>query len=223
MRTLEEQGYSSVSFDNRGSGTTVYSDPFTLSDMVADVAALFDYFAIDSGHMFGISMGGVIAQHFAAQNLGRVSSLGLVSTTCRDKFLLLDDAPWPSDLAAIVEKMRPYFSESFFTRNKLLIDAMCKQILKHIGSGGFAKGAAAQRAAIRTYDTSAQLVSLSCPVGIFHGELDQIILPAVVEEFKRLMPQATVHLYSGVGHLLLAECPKLLYEDYLMFLRDISN
>lgn len=223
MRVLQENGFSSMTLDNRGAGDTEYAGGFTLQDMVEDILEGMAALNIERAHFLGISMGGVLIQHVAARAPDMVRSLALVSTTCRDHYLNLDEKPWGNDLKSVHDKMRPYFSESYYARNKVLIDAMCKQILKDSGNGKFSQRASDQRNAIDSYDTTKFLREINCPVKIFHGAKDEIISVEVVDDFLQFIPHAEASIYEGVGHLLLAECPKDLYNDYLDFLRNIGN
>lgn len=62
-----------LTFDNRGVGETmVPTEPFTIADMAADTVALMDALGIDSAHIFGVSMGGLIAQTLALDYSDRV-------------------------------------------------------------------------------------------------------------------------------------------------------
>src|SRR5438445_6704086 len=57
---------------NRGTGwSEPVSDPFSLSDMVADAIAVLDAEGLARAHVFGLSMGGMIAQHLAIEQPAR--------------------------------------------------------------------------------------------------------------------------------------------------------
>jgi pimeloyl-ACP methyl ester carboxylesterase len=49
--------------------------PYTLSDMAADVVGLLDFLKIDRAHIFGVSLGGMIAQVMTIEHPTRVSTL----------------------------------------------------------------------------------------------------------------------------------------------------
>ena len=61
-----ERDFETIVFDNRGMGDSGRAElPFTIADMAADTAALLDALEIESAHVVGISMGGMIAQELA--------------------------------------------------------------------------------------------------------------------------------------------------------------
>ena len=81
-----------ISFDNRGAGR---SDkpivPFTLEQMAEDAISVLDAAGIETAHVVGASMGGVISQIVAVKHPHRVRSLTLVCTACRNH-------PWRQEL-----------------------------------------------------------------------------------------------------------------------------
>ena len=90
---LAERGFRVVRFDNRdiGRSTKIESAgvpkwidmllgrrsaaPYLLGDMAADTTGLMDYLGIESAHVVGASMGGMIAQTLAIESPERVRSL----------------------------------------------------------------------------------------------------------------------------------------------------
>jgi 3-oxoadipate enol-lactonase len=81
-----------ISFDNRGAGRSDKpTEPFTLEQMADDALAVLDAAGIETAHVVGASMGGVISQIVAVKYPHRVRSLTLVCTACRNH-------PWRQEL-----------------------------------------------------------------------------------------------------------------------------
>jgi 3-oxoadipate enol-lactonase len=81
-----------ISFDNRGAGRSDKpTEPFTLEQMADDALAVLDAAGIETAHVVGASMGGVISQIVAVKFPNRVRSLTLVCTACRNH-------PWRQEL-----------------------------------------------------------------------------------------------------------------------------
>jgi 3-oxoadipate enol-lactonase len=73
--------YHTIALDNRGVGRSdLPPGPYPIGLMASDAAAVLDAAEIESAHVFGISMGGMIAQEFALQYPKRVRSLILGCT-----------------------------------------------------------------------------------------------------------------------------------------------
>src|SRR5436309_8557807 len=80
LKALEPQ-YRLLRVCNRGTGWSDHvTDPFTVADMVADALAVLDAEGIDRAHVFGLSMGGMIAQQLALTHPERVDHLVLCAT-----------------------------------------------------------------------------------------------------------------------------------------------
>jgi len=70
-----------ISFDNRCVGRSDQpQEPFTIADMADDTAALLDALDVESAHVFGVSLGGMVAQELVLRHPQRVRRLVLACT-----------------------------------------------------------------------------------------------------------------------------------------------
>jgi pimeloyl-ACP methyl ester carboxylesterase len=105
-RTLADQGFRVIRFDNRDVGESEVLDrlgtpdlrevllrralglrlhpPYTLDDMADDTAGLLDALDIRAAHVVGMSLGGMIAQCLALRHPERVQSLGILMSAPGD-------------------------------------------------------------------------------------------------------------------------------------------
>ena len=85
--------YRVVAFDNRGTGQSDKPDiPYTMEMMAGDIAGLLDSISIDAAHVYGVSMGGAIAQHFALGYPEKAISLILGCAMCGGAHSITPDA-----------------------------------------------------------------------------------------------------------------------------------
>ena len=84
IRPVLSQHFRTIAFDNRGVGLSdVPPGPYSITTMASDAAAVLDAAGVARAHVFGISMGGMIAQEFALQYPERTRSLILGCTAAR--------------------------------------------------------------------------------------------------------------------------------------------
>lgn len=218
---LVKQGIRCLLFDNRGAGDTKNDPGFTLDDIAGDIIYLWDQLGIDHAVVMGLSMGGLVSQILAHKVPDRVRALILVSTGSSESSLAAAAfTPWGKTEESVYHKLQAYFTESFLHRNKLLVQAMAKQILQGITSDHFEERADQQRNAMKGVDTRSFAQNFRCPTLIIHGRDDRIIPFSAGEELERLIPGARMKALPEVGHLVLAEYSKNLAQDVLDFMRE---
>src|SRR5260221_14373376 len=80
-RPVLGEKYRTIALDNRGGGRSeAPPGPYSIAQRAADAAAVLNAARANTAHIFGVSMGGMIAQEFALQNPNKVSPLILGST-----------------------------------------------------------------------------------------------------------------------------------------------
>jgi len=198
-------------YDCRGHGESdKQPGPYTVELFAEDLNALLDSCGWTSAAVAGCSMGGCVAQAFAAAYPQRALSLGLIDTTAWYGPTALKD--W-SDRAAkaakdgfasmIAFQLTRWFSESLinahpeqtqkFSRTFLANDMACYQ-----ASCGML-GSADLRNAAR---------GLRVPVSVIVGEEDYATPIAMSQSLRDMIPRSTLTVIPGARHLAPVQCPK---------------
>ena len=220
-RLLTENGYRVLRLDNRGAGQTQNAPGFTISDMVTDVAELWKHLGVDRSHVLGISYGGVLSMLLGNQHADRVASLCLVSTTPSSFFLSLDNNLPAQEAAALEQNLARYFAPAFAQNNPLLFRSLIKEMARAFEDPVSLERTRQQRAALNKYDFTALLHGIRCPTLILHGEEDLVISVDAAEVTHRAIKGSELVLVPQVGHLFLAESPKVFYQHVLSFLSRV--
>ena len=83
QRRAMGESYRCIAVDNRGVGRSdVPEGPYDLEVMAADAVAVLDDLGVDSAHVMGASMGGIMSQILGVRHQERVRSLTLACTGC---------------------------------------------------------------------------------------------------------------------------------------------
>ena len=141
--------------------------------MADDVMAVFDALGWADGHLFGASMGSVIAQAVAVRHADRVRSLTLQSTTPGTSPLL--NRP---KLGAVLKTGREVGADTRSTGARpagwpSTTGSNPKGDLRHLAAG----------------DRRKELTGLQVPTLVIHGEADRELWPAIVDEMERMIKQ----------------------------------
>jgi 3-oxoadipate enol-lactonase len=199
-----------VAYDNRGSGqSSVTAGPYTTAQLAADAVALLDVLGIERADVFGMSLGGMIAQEMALRWPERVGRLVLGCTHCGTKhsqrmpretgraFALETD-----DWALRVRKLGGFaFAED--ADPELLRGFIAKKAADVQDMGGYR----AQIAAVLTHDTYDRLPQLDRPTLILTGDGDRVIPGASSEVLHERIPRSRLEVIAGAGHLFFVERP----------------
>ncbi|MCX6125281.1 MAG: alpha/beta hydrolase [Proteobacteria bacterium] len=218
-RQLVAANLSCLVLDNRGSGKSSFSRPFTFEEMEEDVVAVWDHLNISTSSVLGISMGGFIAQGLAAKHQKRLHHLMLVSTAPGPDWINSTDGSWSNREGQIEAKLEAYFASGFVERNRLLFESMVRQTRLAINDGRFAENSKMQRDALRGYQKCWRHSDILAKTMIVHGEEDRIVNIKASKELRQQIRGSELVSLPETGHLILAESPKKLYELALKWFR----
>ena len=218
-RHLNAAGISCVILDNRAAGKSEAYQPFKLKDMQDDVLAVWQELEIERSGLLGISMGGFICQGLAIEHPERVTKLALVSTAADSKWIKSTGGGWINSGNMVEEKLATYFAPGFVEQNPILFSTMIKQTKAAIAEGHFTEKSNMQRDALEGVSWSHKLRTITAKTLIVHGSVDQVVDVQAAHELAAEIPAAEVKILPGIGHLILAEAPKVLYQAAIDFFK----
>jgi len=215
FRSALEESFDVVAFDNRGIGLSArISEPFTIAELAEDTAALLAALEIESAHVVGISMGGMIAQELALAHEERLRSLTLGCTYCGGEGSRLMPRANAEKLAAGMasgdrdQAIRAGYEVNLSPAFRADEDAYAAFHAMAIEVPAARKVIELQLQAIFGHDTSGRLGEISTPTLIIHGTVDGVLPFSNGEQIAALMPHARFEALEDVGHMFWWEQPQ---------------
>jgi pimeloyl-ACP methyl ester carboxylesterase len=231
---LVEHGYRVIRFDHRDTGLStklsghrakgsVYTRllrymtgrtspvPYTLVDLAEDVAALLDHLRIDSAHVVGASMGGMIAQVLAGTRPERVRSLAVImsgtgkplSALPRWQLIKLHfrapakDAPWEERLEFEVGSISLFNGPNFLPP----IEELRRRVTALTERSYYPQGMLRQfDAVLGTGSLLRYARHISAPTVVIHGSIDPLLRPRNGRAVARAIAGARFLVVDGMGH-----------------------
>ena len=199
---------------------------YTLEDMADDAAALLDHLGIEAAHVVGASMGGMIAQVFAARFTHRANTLAVIFSSNNQPLL---PPPGPVQLRAILRKPKGS------SREAIIENAI--RVSKIIGSPGYPQPDDTIRAeAVEGYERSYYPAGIGrhfdailgtgsllgydrriqAPTVVIHGKADKLMRPSGGRAVATAIRNARLVLFDGMGH----ELPEALWDDIIGELKN---
>jgi len=254
IEDLQANNFRPIVFDNRdvGLSTRFSSQPsqvinylkyflflpinseYTIEDMAADGLAVLDHLKIDSAHILGMSMGGMISQVLVAQNQNRVKSFTMISSTASTpnpfngpKFKvtqqLLKRSTAKDDIENRIDQSIKLF-EMIGTPGKNYDTPQFRNNMRaYIKRGGDDGGFLRQMAAITGSKNRKELLrSINSPTLIIHGDIDPLIKVKNAISAHELITSSELQIIDGMGHLLDEEAYAKFQKSFMVFLREHS-
>jgi 3-oxoadipate enol-lactonase len=218
------QCYRTISFDNRGVGRSdVPPGPYPISTMAADAAAVMDAAGVARAHVFGISMGGMIAQEFALQYPERVRSLILGCTSHGGPEAVLADAEVVTTLMARgtmsaedgIRAMVPFIYDASTPRERIEEDLAIRRRTFPTAAGYFA-----QVQGIFAFEARRRLPKIKVPTLVVHGESDRLVPPENGRRIAKLIEGARLVMLPRASHIFPTDQPDAAHQAVLRFLSE---
>ena len=224
---LVDRGFRVIRFDNRdiGRSTKIESAgvssrvdmmsgrrataPYLLRDMARDTIGLMDHLGIESAHLVGASMGGMIVQTMAIEYPERVRSIVSIMSTTGSRwtglpslkaFGVLRGAP-PRDREAMIERGVRTFKVIGSPGFEFDEERVREIAGRSYDRGHSAAGVARQLHAITaSCDRTQALRNVQLPATVIHGSRDPLVRPAGGRATARAIPGARLRMIEGMGH-----------------------
>ncbi|AOA57704.1 alpha/beta fold hydrolase [Acinetobacter larvae] len=202
LNVIKMMGRFAVGLNNQGA-------PYNLYDMAEDAALLIEHLKLQSVHVIGASMGGMIAQILAAKYPDKVDKLALLFTSNNRPFL---PPPYPKQLYSLLGKPQSNDEQG-------IIDHTVK-MFNSIGSPGYVNPIESLCTARRLYQRShyptgvrQQFLAILCTGSlleldqqikadtlVIHGSRDRLLPPPHGKAVAKAISGAKFELIEGMGH-----------------------
>ncbi len=234
-------GYRVIRYDNRDVGGSGWTEKgYDLSDMALDGVRILDQLGIDKAHIVGISMGGMIGQHFVLEHPDRALSLSALSTSGyyfdpQLKSVTLKVA-WANVALGLRYGLIPqndrrkvkYTTKSMaYLQNQEVVPLEMmnwwiqrKKFAQQEGRKSNPKAGSHHTKAIRLSGSRLnELQQLRLPSLVVHGTGDRLILPEHGEKLAATIPDCELVILEGMSHIPSPEDEKDMAKAIITFLK----
>jgi 3-oxoadipate enol-lactonase len=219
IRPILRGRYRTIAFDHRATGQSSAGAPYSIPQMAADAAAVLNAARINTAHIFGFAMGGIIAQEFALQYPKKVRSLILGGTSPGGTAAV----PPQADVITVLKSSE--HSEQFLSAVNILshvewTSAQRVQEDLEVAKKGApsTEVCAAQIRSMSTWEVCRRIQQLNAPTLVIHGENDRIVPVENANLLASRIPGAKLKLIARAGHLFLTDQQEASQAALLEFL-----
>ncbi len=224
---LAARGFRVVRFDNRDIGRSTKlgsagvpkrtdmllgrrrTAPYLLRDMAEDTTGLMDHLGIESAHLVGASMGGMIAQTVAIRYPERVRSLVSMMSSTGNRWLgmptwkafsTLLSRPGAGREAAIERSVKTF--KTIGSPGYPMDEGRFRELAaaSYERSNSRAGIARQLHAITASGDRTAALERLRLPATVLHGDSDPLIRPVAGRATARAIRDSRLRIFEGMGH-----------------------
>jgi pimeloyl-ACP methyl ester carboxylesterase len=227
LEGLQKQ-FTTIRFSNRGTGASDKpSTGFTVPQMAADAAGLMRGIGFEKAHVFGISMGGMVAQELVLNHPQQVQGLVLGCTNCGPAHSVAVAAQTIAKFGQIMQlpverriqeywniTVTPEFQEerADFLRRIVEVGMKTPTPIETFGQ---------QFGAVQSFDSYDRLPQIKSPTLILHGDRDILVPVENAEILHERIPGSQVRIVEGTGHCFFWERPDEVVEEVTEFLAKV--
>jgi 3-oxoadipate enol-lactonase len=197
-----------LTFDNRGVGRSGRpAGPYTTAEMADDAVAVLDATAVQQANIYGISLGGMIAQEIALRHPDRIARLVLGATTPGGQDAIPADGEtleffqrrgrMPAEEAVWASVPYNYSTRTRAQHGDRIVQDVAQRLRYPIEPEPYA----AQLAAALGHDAGDRLAKIRAPTLVVHGQEDVMVPPANGRLLADLVPDARLLELRGAAHL----------------------
>ena len=221
-----EERYRVIRYDARGIGRSdVPPGPYPIALMASDAMAVLDAAGVDSAHVFGASLGGIVAQEVALSYPDRTTSLTLCCTHAPPATI------WPEPAVMEMLATRGQMTTEDAARASIPYgyatttdrDAIEEDIRRRLANPTSGTGYEGQLfAGIGYPGTMDRLGNLEMPVLVVTGDADLMVPPVNSELMVAAIPGAELVVIPGAGHVVFTDAPGALTDAMVSFLAGVA-
>ena len=217
------EGHELVAFDLPGSGSSPRAPrPLRIRGLAHIAQRLLDALGYDRIDVLGYSFGGIVTQELALRAPDRLERLVLCATSPGlggvppgplAAMLMLSPARYYSRSAA--ERIMPVIAGGRTRRDRRALEA---DLAKRLTNPPSTRGYFEQLYAVTGWSSLSWLKQVHHPTLILHGDDDPLVPLANARRMAAMMPQATLRVVPGAGHLFLLDEPESVVGELGRFL-----
>jgi 3-oxoadipate enol-lactonase len=210
-----------IAFDHRDTGRSSRVQwPYSVAQLAHDAVAVLDAAGEQTAHLYGISLGSLVAQEVALRHPDRVQALVLGSSSAggfaaykpsassfAQTFLVRagamgpEEAQWAAVPYTYAERTRRFRAERIGA-----------DIAHRMSSPPEPLAYMHQAAAVATHDAYERLNRIAAPTLVVHGEQDVFVPPANALVLAERIPGAQLRLWPDAAHMYIIDEPEADHE-----------
>jgi pimeloyl-ACP methyl ester carboxylesterase len=204
-----------IAFDNRDTGrSSRVTLPYAMAQLAEDAVAVLDAAGEQRAHVYGVSLGGMVAQELALHHPDRVDALVLGATSPGGSHAVL---PGPLSMtffarAGLMGSEEAEWAAVPYTyaeaTRRLHADRIAENIKRRLSTSPSTMTYLHQAAAVATHSTFERLDQIAAPTLVMHGEQDLAMPPQNARLLADRIPGAELRLHPQAGHLYFIDDPQ---------------
>jgi 3-oxoadipate enol-lactonase len=205
-----------ITYDHRGTGaSTALGYTYTTEAMADDALAVLDSAGVERAHVYGISLGGMVAQQLALRHPRRVAGLVLGATHAGGRRAI----PADEDVLSFFRRRSELPAEesawgsvaynySARARRKMAAP-IAEDIARRLAHPFDEHAYRAQMCAAALHNCYGRLSRLGAPTLVVHGSADRVVPVENARLIAERIPRAKLRILRECGHLYPTEAPRV--------------